>query len=229
MRINKYLALNAEFSRRQADALIKDGKVKINNRVAELGEQIKKNDKIFINNKKITGKKYVYLAYNKPKGVVSSSPHRGQTSIIQILRYSTKVHPVGRLDKDSTGLIILTNDPRLTEAILHWEKEYVVTINRVVKNDFLENMQAGLVIPITLSDPRTGEERKISYKTKPAKVKKFGPKKFSIILTEGKKRQIRMMCQALGYHVVSLKRTRIGKIKLDNLGEGEYKEIKNLP
>ncbi|MBU1179993.1 pseudouridine synthase [Patescibacteria group bacterium] len=229
MRINKYIALNAEFSRRQADALIKGGKVKINNRIAELGDQVKKDDEIFVNNKKISGKEYVCLAYNKPKGVVSSSPHHGQTSIVQILRYSTKVHPVGRLDKDSTGLIILTNDPRLTKAILHWEKEYVVTINRVVKNDFLEKMQAGLVIPVALSDPRTGKERKISYRTKPAKVKKLGPKKFSIILTEGKKRQIRLMCQALGYHVVSLKRVRIGKIKLDNLGEGKYREIKNLP
>lgn len=222
IRINKYLAQIVDFSRREADEAIKSGRVKINEKIAELGEEIKRGDKILLDNKPLLAKKYVYLAYNKPAGIVSSGAHRGQKSIANILDYPERVHPVGRLDKDSSGLIILTNDPRLTEKLTgpknKTEKEYEVVVSKPIIRDFLNKMRSGIVIKTD-----SGE-----YKTKKTRVKKLEPKKFSIILTEGKKRQIRLMCRALSYHVKELKRVRIGNIHLEGLAKGKWRELEKM-
>ncbi|MBU4421867.1 pseudouridine synthase [Candidatus Parcubacteria bacterium] len=215
MRINKYIALFGDFSRREADRLIEGGKVLIDGEKAELGDMVAANSEIIVNGEKLVGKEYVSLAYNKPKDIVTSSPHRGQKSIADILDYPARVHPIGRLDKNSRGLILLTNDPRLTEKVLGWEKEYEVEVDNEITQDFLNNMKAGVII----------STEKGYYKTKPASIKKLSPKLFSIILKEGKKRQVRLMCRALGYRVRDLKRVRIGKIKLEDIKENKYKKI----
>ncbi|PIR67114.1 MAG: 23S rRNA pseudouridine synthase F [Parcubacteria group bacterium CG10_big_fil_rev_8_21_14_0_10_36_14] len=215
MRINKYIALFGDFSRREADRLIEDGRVLIDGEKAELGDKVASNSEVFVNGKKIAGKEYASLAYNKPKDIVTSSPHRGQKSIADIFDYPVRVHPIGRLDKNSHGLILLTNDPRLTNKILGWEKEYEVEVDNQITQDFLDKMKVGVII----------STEKGYYKTKPVSIKKISSKIFSIILKEGKKRQIRLMCRALGYRVCDLKRVRIGKIKLDGLGINEYKKI----
>lgn len=216
MRINKYLADTNRASRRESDTLIKDGKIFINGKKALLGQQVTDADTIEIRGKE---KNYVYYAYNKPVGIVTSTPTTGETDIIHHIRFPEKVFPIGRLDKDSYGLIIMTNDGRITKKMLDpeydHEKEYEVSVDKAITPDFLEEMSSGVRIDL----------KKEKYTTKPCKVKKLSSKKFSIILTEGKNRQIRRMCEALGYTVEDLKRIRIGKIMLGNLKQGEYKKI----
>lgn len=218
MRINQFIAKKLNYSRRQADRLIVAKKVKINNRVAVLGDRVDENDKVLLNNKLVCGdKELFYLLFNKPIGIVSNLAHdKSQKGIKDILKYPNQVFPVGRLDKESHGLIILTNDSRITEKLLHpshqHEKEYVVLVDKKITEDFLKQLRNGVDID--------------GYKTKKTYVKKITPKKFKITLTEGKNRQIRRMCESLGYKVLDLKRIRILNLKLDNLKPGEYKELR---
>ena len=217
MRINKYLADQKIASRREADTLISANKVLINGKVATLGQQVNEDDHV-----ELVGetKKLIYLAYYKGRGIITHSPAAGEVDIMTRLKkdYSiTNVAPVGRLDKDSEGLIILTNDGRMTGPLLDpeagHEKEYEVTVDKPITGTFIKLMAIGVDIE--------------GYRTKPATVTALpsNEKRFTITLTEGKKHQIRRMCAALGYQVQDLKRVRIMNVKLDTLKPNQYRKV----
>ncbi|OGI61804.1 hypothetical protein A2645_00945 [Candidatus Nomurabacteria bacterium RIFCSPHIGHO2_01_FULL_39_9] len=214
MRINKYLRDHNFASRREADELISRGLVKINGRIARLGEEVSEKDKIVVND----GKKFKdnkYFAYYKPRDIITHSPQGGEKSIGEVGGFSKEFFPVGRLDKDSHGLIVITNDGRVTRKLLdpaeNHEKEYMVKVDKDLTEGFLKKMTLG----VKLED----------FTTKKCAVKKIGPKVFKIILTEGKKHQIRRMCAALGYTTLDLKRVRIGSIKINDLNPGQKREL----
>jgi len=213
IRINKYLASQDVASRREADELIRGGMVKINGKLAKLGDKVNEGDKVTFSNQK----KCVYYALNKPTGIVTHSPQKGEEGILEKIHFPTKVFPLGRLDKDSRGLIILTNDGRMTDKLLNpdyeHEKKYVVQVNHPITKEFIKRMGEG----VKLDD---------GYRTKKCVVKRESPDFFSIILTEGKKRQIRRMCSTLGYRVLDLNRIKIMNVQLGNLGEGQFRPIK---
>ncbi len=227
MRINKYLAEQQYASRRGADELIKAKRVTINGRVAVLGDDVGPEDKVVVK-KSLTDKEPLYFAYNKPIGVVTHSAQPGDIDILDAIApllkgslHGAKLFPIGRLDKDSHGLIILTTDGRITGPMLdpeeHHEKEYVVeTVNRISQS-FESHMERGVMI-----EDGTGKRSK----TKPCVVNILGDRKFSIILTEGKKRQIRKMCEELGAQVKDLQRVRIMGIALGYLSENNLRKIK---
>lgn len=217
MRINKYLAHKGIASRREADVLVEAGRVKINGKKAKNGDQVNETDKV-----EVTGatKPKSYLAYYKGRGIITHSPSEREVDIATKLAKDygiTHVSPVGRLDKDSEGLMILSNDGRITGPLLDpeadHEKEYEVNVDKAINPMFVKAMAAGVDIE--------------GYRTKRAKVTahKTNGKKFTIILTEGKKHQIRRMCAALGYQVQDLKRVRITNIKLDKLKPNQYRKI----
>jgi 23S rRNA pseudouridine2604 synthase len=212
-RINKYLAHQKICARREADELILQKKVKINGKIAVLGDKVQENDKVTVDNFK---KEMIYLAFNKPKGVITHTPLNGEKEIKDILNFDKKVFPVGRLDKNSSGLIILTNDGRLTDKLLNpeynHEKEYIVKVNKDINNSFVNRMSDG----VKLDD---------GYVTKKCEVTKISAERFSIVLTEGKKHQIRRMCDALGYGVVHLERRRIMNVKLGSLMPGDFRKL----
>ncbi len=213
MRINKYLADKGLSTRRGADVLIERGLVLINGRKAKLGDQVSETDKVELKpqTKKTT---YRYFAYHKPRGVVTHSPQLGEQDVLEASGLKG-VFPIGRLDKASTGLIILTNDGRITDRLLNpakdHEKEYEVSVAESLKPSFEDKMSRG----VRLED----------YTTKPCQVEVLDEHTFRIKLTEGKKHQIRRMCAALGYVTKDLKRIRILNIKLANMRAGTYREI----
>ena len=213
MRINKYLALKNYSTRRGADEIIKKNLVIINGRFAVLGDKVEKNDIVEVRTNK-KAKAYEYYAYNKPKGIVTLAPTENQKGIKESVGMKD-MFPVGRLDKDSHGLIILTNDGRITDRLLNpihiHDKEYIVTTKEKLRSNFKEKMEAGVQIEDEF--------------TKPCKVKILKENKFSIILTEGKKHQIRRMCSALFAEVLDLERVRIMNIKLNNIGANKHRKI----
>ncbi len=221
IRINKYLAHLGYATRRSADNLIDEGKVFVNGKRAVIGQQIAEGDTVEL--RKVEKITYRYILYNKPRGVLTHSPGEGETDILARLKKDAKitgVFPVGRLDKDSEGLILLTNDGRVTERLLSptvgHEKEYDVTLDKKVTNWFVRHIEEGVDIE--------------GYLTKPAKAVPY-PKddhRVTITLTEGKKHQIRRMCAALGYQVTALTRTRIMGFKLKNLKPGQFHELTPL-
>jgi 23S rRNA pseudouridine2604 synthase len=208
MRINKYLADKKISTRRGADELIKAKKVFINGKLAELGSLVNETDKVEVKGAK--PKEYLYFAYNKPIGIETDSPR-------------ADLFPLGRLDKNSHGLLILTNDGRITDSLLNpkyfHEKEYVVRTKEKLRSSFKAKMEAGVNIE---GSPRLGG----GYTTKPCKIKILSENTFKIILTEGKKHQIRRMCSALFQEVADLKRERIMNIKLGTLKPNALREIK---
>ena len=213
IRLNRYLYLNNYCSRRQADKLIEQGLIKINGKKALLGQKVNEKDKVEISDKiKKIKESYRYIAYNKPRGMVSHNPQHGEKSVDKVYK---DLSPLGRLDKDSTGLMILTNDGRIVDKLLNpkydHEKEYKVKVDKELKQSFKNKMEKGVNIE--------------GYKTKPCKVKITGNKTFSIILTEGKKHQIRRMCAALGYQVKDLQRRRFAHIKVDGIKEGFGRDL----
>jgi 23S rRNA pseudouridine2604 synthase len=217
MRINKYLAHQGIASRREADVLVETGKVLINGVRAKNGDQVAESDEVKLLG---TTKTKSYLAYYKGRGIITHSPNEKEVDIAQRLAKDygiTHVSPIGRLDKDSEGLMILSNDGRITGPLLDpesdHEKEYEVSVDKAIGGMFIKAMTAGVDIE--------------GYRTKPAVVKahKTNDKKFTIILTEGKKHQIRRMCAALGYQIQTLKRVRIMNIKLDKLKPNQYRKI----
>jgi 23S rRNA pseudouridine2604 synthase len=216
IRINKFLAYSNFCTRREADEIIKSGRVKINKHLAVLGDKVQAGDDVKIDKNIRRFKELVYLAFNKPRGIVTHSPQEGERSIENILKYSQKVFPVGRLDKDSHGLIILTNDGRITDRLLNpdyrHEKEYIVSVDRNITPGFIKNMAEGVI----LDD---------GYKTKTAQVRRIDDLTFSIILTEGKKRQIRRMCEKLERRVLDLRRERIMNICLGKIKSKEFRKI----
>ena len=208
MRINKYLSQIGICSRREADKLVDSGRIKVNNEIAILGTKIKETDKITIDNKLIKPKKKktIFIAFNKPKGVVCTTNRLiEKNNIIDYINFPERIFPVGRLDKLSEGLIFLTNDGSLVNKVLrsrnNKEKEYLVEVNKNITTDFIRQMSNGIPILNTV--------------TKNCKLIKVSTTTFKIILTQGLNRQIRRMCEFLGFKVVSLKRIRIMDINLD--------------
>ena len=219
-RINKYLSEVGYCSRRKADILIENGKVTINGKIPEIGAKVEEGDHIEVEGQiieKLTKQKNIYLAFNKPVGIVCTTDRRLEPhNIVDFIKFPTRIFPVGRLDKLSEGLIFLTNDGDIVNKILrarnNHEKEYIVSVNRLINQDFIQRMSNGVEILDTI--------------TKHCFVKQLGPKKFKIILTQGLNRQIRRMCEKLGYRVRTLKRVRIMNIKLD-VPTGQYRELTN--
>ena len=217
-RINKYLSEVGFCSRRAADRLIEEGKVTINGEITEIGSKVKEGDQVEVEGQKIinpTKQKNIYLAFNKPIGIVCTTDRRVEPdNIIDFIKYPKRIFPIGRLDKQSEGLIFLTNDGDIVNKILraknNHEKEYIVSVNTPINKDFIQSMSNGVEILDTI--------------TKNCFVKQLGQKKFKIILTQGLNRQIRRMCESLGYRVRSLKRVRIMNIKLD-VPIGKYREF----
>ena len=217
-RINKYLSEVGYCSRRVADSLIEEGKVTINGEIPEMGTKVEEGDQVEVEGQRIeksTKHEKIYLVFNKPAGIVCTTDSRVESdNIIDFIKYPTRIFPIGRLDKPSEGLIFLTNDGDIVNKILrarnNHEKEYIVSVNRPINRDFIQSMSNGVEILDTI--------------TKNCFVKQLGPKKFRIILTQGLNRQIRRMCEYLGYRVKSLKRVRIMNIKLD-VSTGEYREF----
>ena len=217
-RINKYLSEVGYCSRRVADRLIEEGKVTINGEIPEMGTKVEEGDQVKVKGQRIeksTKQKNIYLAFNKPIGIVCTTDRRVEpNNVIDFIKYPKRVFPIGRLDKLSEGLIFLTNDGDIVNKILrarnNHEKEYIVRVNLPITRDFIQSMSSGVEILDTI--------------TKDCFVKQLGPKKFKIILTQGLNRQIRRMCDSLGYKVRSLKRVRIMNIKLD-VPTGKYREF----
>lgn len=215
MRINKYLATQKIASRREADALVAAGAVLINGQPAEMGQKVTATDTVEVTTPLPTKR---VLAYYKPRGVITHSPAAGEVDIATQIKLDhgiTGLAPVGRLDKDSEGLILLTDDGRITGPLLDpeagFEKVYEVSVDKEITPRFCKKMEAGVFIE--------------DYLTKPAVCEQKSGRRFVLTITEGKKHQIRRMCAALGYQVWSLRRVRIMHITLANLTPGEYKEI----
>ena len=223
-RLNKYLSEIGFCSRRKADQLIQAGKILVNGKLPELGLKVDQSDQIIVDGEEIqkTEKPAVYIVYNKPAGITCTTDLRVEGNIIEAINYSTRIFPIGRLDKPSEGLILLTDDGDIVNKILRarnfHEKEYIVTVDKPITQKFLHRMRAGVPILDTV--------------TRPCQVYKLEDKKFKIILTQGLNRQIRRMCHYLSYNVQTLKRVRIMNIKLD-IPAGVWrplrpKELKNL-
>lgn len=227
-RINKYLSEVGYCSRRAADKLIDQGRVTINGHVPEMGTKISPGDEVRVDGEPITEPKgkAVYLAFNKPIGIVCTTDTRVEKdNIIDFINYPKRIFPIGRLDKPSEGLIFLTNDGDIVNKILraknHHEKEYLVTVDKPITQKFLDLMANGVPILDTV--------------TRKCEVQEISKYQFKIILTQGLNRQIRRMCEYLGYNVKKLKRIRIMNVKLDiplgkwrNLTDSELKEINRL-
>jgi len=216
-RLNKYLSEVGYCSRRAADKLIAEGRVTINGVVPEMGTKVGPNDEVCVDGKLIKNNKenFVYLAFNKPLGIVCTTDTRVEKdNIIDFINYPKRIFPIGRLDKNSEGLILLTDDGDIVNKILrasnNHEKEYLVTVNKPISQTFIERMSNGVPILDTV--------------TKKCFVKKMGTYEFKIILTQGLNRQIRRMCEYLDYEVETLKRVRIMNIKLD-VPVGTYREL----
>lgn len=216
MRINKYLSESGVCSRREADRLIESGVVKINGLPATLGTQVEAGDSVTVNGTLLEDfNRKVYLALNKPVGVECTANPKIKNNIIDFVNYPIRIFPVGRLDKNSEGLILLTNDGELSNGILKaryfHEKEYVVQVDKPLTPSFIEQMQSGVQILDTV--------------TRPCKIKQLGPRYFNIVLTQGLNRQIRRMCEALDYKVLKLKRIRVLNIMLGDLPRGKWREL----
>ncbi len=217
MRINKFLHMKGFCSRRKADELVERGLVKINGALAVLGQKVLETDKIELGEEIFDlPKNYEYHLFYKPRGVVSHSPKPGEKSLEDFFNHRTDLHAVGRLDKDSEGLMLITNDGRIVEKMLDpkydHEKEYIVKVDLPLKESFARKMEKGVKIE--------------GYMTAPCTVRVKSDRTFSIVLTEGKKHQIRRMCAALGLQVQDLKRTRIGVLKLGGLYPGQQRPIR---
>ena len=217
IRINKYLTEAGYCSRRAADKLITDGRVTINGKIPELGTKITIKDTVEIDGNKISlpVEKPIYIALNKPVGIVCTTDRsREKDNIIDFVNYPSRIFPIGRLDKPSEGLILLTNDGDIVNKILraknNHEKEYIVTVNKSMSKKFIESMRSGVPILDTV--------------TRQCQVEKISDKVFKIILTQGLNRQIRRMCEHLGYEVTKLRRVRIMNIKLDTK-VGEWRNL----
>lgn len=219
IRINKYLAMSGICSRRDADKLIEQGKVTINGKVALTGDKVCKQDVVQVGKKKIQPEnKKVVLAFYKPLGIVCTErdPH-AEKIIMDLIQYPVRVTYAGRLDKESEGLLLLTNDGELIQSMMRGanghEKEYVVKTDKEITDDFIQKMEQGVYL------------KDLNIHTRPCKMEKTGKYTFSIILTQGVNRQIRRMCQAFGYEVKELKRIRVLNITLNGLKNGQYREL----
>lgn len=222
LRLNKYISDFSNYSRRQADKLIQDGKVTVNGVKAIIGTKVDLNDKVIVNKKLINPvKNNIYIALNKPIGITSTTDNNIPGNLTTFMNYKEMIFPIGRLDKDSSGLLLMTNDGDIVNKILREEyghdKEYIVTVNKKITNNFITQMEKG----VNIYNPVSNKYQK----TKPCTVKKINDNNFKIILQQGLNRQIRRMTKKLGYKVTKLQRTRIMNIYLGNLEEGSWRYL----
>lgn len=213
MFINKYISNSGYCSRRQADSLVRAKKVKINGKVAIPTDTVNPTDTVTVEGKLIEPvKDKIYLIFNKPVGVITTTDENSPNNIIEYIKYPQRIFPVGRLDVNTSGLIILTNDGDIVNKILKGkgkiEKEYLAEVNKPLREGFLNHLREGIILN--------------QFRTLPAKINEIDDQKFSITIYEGKNRQVRRMCEAFGYQVAKLKRVRIGNIELNDLKEGAY-------
>lgn len=216
IRINKYLSDAGVCSRREADRLLESGRIKINGQTAVMGMKVSNDDEIKIDGKSITKEEQqILIAFHKPVGVVCTTSKKDKDNIVDYINYGKRIYPIGRLDKDSEGLILLTNQGELVNKILrgsnYHEKEYIVEVNKKITKAFIQGMREGVPILDTI--------------TRPCVVKPMDDYTFRIILTQGLNRQIRRMCEYFGYRVEKLKRVRIMNITLGNLKKGTYRKV----
>ncbi|KPB04559.1 pseudouridine synthase [Bacillus sp. CHD6a] len=216
MRINKFISDSGVASRRGADKLIEEGRVKINGKVAKIGGQVNPGDEVLVNGQLIRiARNNVYIALNKPIGITSTSEKKVKGNIIDLVNHPLRLSHIGRLDKESEGLILLTNDGDIINEILRpenkHEKEYIVSVDKPITSDFVKQMSEGVKI--------------LGTKTLPCDVEQLSKFDFKIILTQGLNRQIRRMCAELGYEVLRLQRTRIMNIELGNLPMGQWRDL----
>lgn len=216
IRLNKYVADSGYCSRREADRIITEGRVRIDGRVGVLGDRVLPGMTVTVDNQPIaTQSEKVYLALNKPVGIVCTTDPREPMNVVDYLDYPVRIFPVGRLDKDSSGLLLMTSDGEIVNRLLRaaggHEKEYEVEVDRPVTKEFLEGMMKGVPILDTV--------------TLPCKVRRTGERSFNIIIIQGLNRQIRRMCEYFGYNVRSLRRIRIMNIRLGNMKPGQWREL----
>lgn len=218
-RINKYLSAAGVCSRREADRMVEEGRITINGIVAEMGSKISAGDEVCVDGKCVNAEgKEVLLAVNKPVGIVcTTTDKQGRNNIVDFINYPQRIYPIGRLDKDSEGLILMTNNGEIMDRILRsangHEKEYIVTVNKKIDSEFIRKMSGGIYL------------EELERTTNKCLVEKLSSQTFRIILTQGLNRQIRRMCAACGYKVMKLKRIRIMNIELGDLKTGEYKDV----
>jgi 23S rRNA pseudouridine2604 synthase len=221
MRLNKFISETGVCSRREADKLIENGAVTVNGSVAVVGTQVEESDQVSINGKPLGRKKPpIYIALNKPVGITCTTERHIDGNIIDFINHPERIFPIGRLDKDSDGLILLTNNGDIVNDILraehHHEKEYIVAVDRPITHEFINGMRRGV---------RLAE---LNATTKPCIVEKIGGNTFKIILTQGLNRQIRRMCEAFGYNVRHLQRVRIMNILLGKLKVGHWRNLNDV-
>ena len=222
MRINNFISSTGLCSRRQADELIKQGKVKVNGNVAQIGQKVNSKDKVEVNGKLLKLEKTnVYIALNKPRGITCTTERHVKGNIVDFVNYSERIFPIGRLDKESEGLILLTNDGSIVNMILRNEnkneKDYIVTVNKAITPSFIKGMSNGVKIYNPVRNEHTI--------TNKCKIDKVNARTFKITLTQGLNRQIRRMCSHFGYNVVKLKRIRIINIEIGNLPIGKWRNL----
>ncbi|HHX59212.1 MAG TPA: pseudouridine synthase [Epulopiscium sp.] len=222
MRLNSYISATGICSRREADKLIEQERVKINDQIAVLGTRVKEGDQVSVDDKPLEKKENdVYIAFNKPVGITCTTERHIKGNIIDFINYPERIFPIGRLDKDSEGLILLTNDGSIVNKILREEnnhqKEYIVTVNKQITADFIKGMSNGVKIfnPV----------KKEHAVTKECKIEKINDRSFKITLSQGLNRQIRRMCSHFGYNVVKLKRIKIMHITLDGIQVGKWRYL----
>lgn len=216
IRLNKFLSDAGYCSRREADRLVEQGVVKVNGKTAVMGQKVTINDSIMVKGKNISREEeQILIALNKPVGIECTTDLNNPDNIVDFINFDKRIYPIGRLDKNSQGLILLTNDGSIVNNILkgsnYHEKEYVVTVDKPVTDDFIKKISTGVRI--------------LDQVTRPCKVAKVKKHVFNIVLTQGLNRQIRRMCGELGYNVQKLKRIRIMNIELGNLPVGQYRKV----
>lgn len=226
IRLNKYLSEAGVCSRREADRLIEAGKVLIDGEPARMGQRVQPGQKVQVGDTILGGEKeeQILLAVYKPPGVICTTDRREKSNIVDYVGYPSRIYPIGRLDKDSEGLILMTNDGSLVNRMMrstnHHEKEYLVRVNKPVTDAFLQKMASG----VRVRKVEKGEVL-LDAVTRPCEVEKLGKCSFRIVLTQGLNRQIRRMCETLGYHVEHLKRIRVLNIELKGMKPGTWRKI----
>lgn len=230
MRLNKFISSTGLYSRRKADELIKDKRVSVNGKTAIIGQDVNENDKVYVDGKPLEiNENNVYIILNKPRGITCTTERHIEGNIIDFVNHTERIFPVGRLDKDSEGLIILTNDGDIVNKILREgndkKKEYIVTVNKSITSNFIRSMSEGVKIYNPVKNEYTVTQK--------CEVSKINDRTFKIILSQGLNRQIRRMCTALEYKVINLKRVKIMDLTLEGLNTGEWRnltsqEIENL-
>jgi 23S rRNA pseudouridine2604 synthase len=218
IRINKFISDSGLCSRREADKLILDRRISVNNKIAEIGTKVYSGDIVTLDGKQVKAtEELIYIVFNKPVGITCTTERKVKGNIIDYINHPQRIFPIGRLDKDSQGLILLTNDGNIVNKILRsgnsHEKEYIVTVDKPITKEFISKMSSGVNI--------------LNTRTKPCKIVKLNSFTFNIILTQGLNRQIRRMCEFFDYNVNKLKRIRIMNIQLGDLQIGQWRYLTN--